>query len=217
MAPICRAIEHKVRWSHHGVLSKTRGGSVATWVSNSNTERVDYQQYAFVDSKRSGSSLGWYVRYAWYLTTDMPCVKQSNRMPMDVYSWSWLKNNQIQVRWSRIHLNKMFINSKGHSVNICWIQIWKKNEKIPPRWDLPCIINLNARSLNTEKIDELQVIASNLNVSIICVTETWLKNYIADESVSINGFCCERRNRVNRQTGGVECYVKNDVLYSRIV
>ena len=97
MAPICRAIEHKVRWSHHVVLSETRGGSVATWVSNSNTERVDYQQYAFVDSKRSGSSLGWYVRYAWYLTTDMPCVKQSNMMPMDVYSWSWLKNHQIQV------------------------------------------------------------------------------------------------------------------------
>ena len=85
------------------------------------------------------------------------------------------------------------------------------------RWDLPCIINLNARSLNTEKIDELQVIASNFNVSIICVTETWLKNYIADESVSINGFYCERRDRVNRRAGGVACYVKNDVLYSRIV
>ena len=28
MAPICRAIEHKVRWSHHVVLSETRGGSV---------------------------------------------------------------------------------------------------------------------------------------------------------------------------------------------
>ena len=54
------------------------------------------------------------------------------------------------------------------------------------RWDLPCIINLNARSLNTEKIDELQVIASNFNVSIICVTETWLKDYIDDVNVSIN-------------------------------
>ena len=85
------------------------------------------------------------------------------------------------------------------------------------RWDLPCIINLNARSLNTEKIDELQVIASNFNVSIICVTETWLKNYIADDSVSINGFYCERRDRVNRRAGGVACCVKNDVLYSRIV
>ena len=49
------------------------------------------------------------------------------------------------------------------------------------------------------------------------MTETWLKNYIADESVSINGFYCERRDRVNRRAGCVACYVKNDVLYSRIV
>ena len=85
------------------------------------------------------------------------------------------------------------------------------------RWDLPCIINLNARSLNTEKSDELQVIASNFNVSIICVTETWLKHYIDDVNVSINGFYCERRDRANRRAGGVACYVKNDVLYTRIV
>ena len=85
------------------------------------------------------------------------------------------------------------------------------------QWDLPCVINLNARSLNKEKIDELQVIASNFNVSIICVIETWLKDYIADESVSINGFYCESRDRVNRRAGRVACYVKNDVLYPRIV
>ena len=51
----------------------------------------------------------------------------------------------------------------------------------------PCIINLNASYLNMEKIDELQVIAS-IFFSIIMWTETWLNDYIADESVSINGF-----------------------------
>ena len=66
-------------------------------------------------------------------------------------------------------------------------------------------------SLNTEKLDELQVIASNCNVSIICVTETWLKDYIDDVNVSINGFYCERKDRANRRAGGVACYVKNDV------
>ena len=76
---------------------------------------------------------------------------------------------------------------------------------------------MNARSLNTEKIDEIQVIASNFNVSIICVTETWLKDYIDDVNVSINGFYCERKDRANRRAGGVACYVKNDVLYTRIV
>ena len=49
------------------------------------------------------------------------------------------------------------------------------------------------------------------------MTETWLKDYIADQIVSINGFYCERKDRVNRRAGGVACYVKNDVLYSRIV
>ena len=55
------------------------------------------------------------------------------------------------------------------------------------RWDLPCILNLNARSLNTEKIDELQVIASNYNVSIICVTETWLKTILTMSMFLLTG------------------------------
>ena len=56
------------------------------------------------------------------------------------------------------------------------------------RWDLPCINNVNARSLNTEKIDELQVIASNFNVSIICVTETWLKTILTMSMFLLTGF-----------------------------
>ena len=51
----------------------------------------------------------------------------------------------------------------------------------------------------------------------LCVTETWLKDYIDDVNVSINGFYCERKDRANRRAGGVACYVKNDVLYTRIV
>ena len=49
------------------------------------------------------------------------------------------------------------------------------------------------------------------------MTETWLKDYIDDVNVSINGFYCERKDRANRRAGGVACYVKNDVLYTRIV
>ena len=29
-------------------------------------------------------------------TLDMLCVKQSNRMPLDVHSWNWVQNHQIQ-------------------------------------------------------------------------------------------------------------------------
>ena len=43
------------------------------------------------------------------------------------------------------------------------------------KWHFPTLINLNARSLSTEKIDELQAIVDLYNVSIICITETWFK------------------------------------------
>ena len=47
------------------------------------------------------------------------------------------------------------------------------------RWDLPCVLNLNARSLSMEKINELEVIITDFNVSIACVTETWFKRTLS--------------------------------------
>ena len=49
------------------------------------------------------------------------------------------------------------------------------------------------------------------------MTETWRKDNIDDVNVYINGFYCERKDRANRRAGGVACYVKNDVLCTRIV
>ena len=49
------------------------------------------------------------------------------------------------------------------------------------RWDLPRIINLNAWSLNIEKRDERQIIVEELNMSIVCATESWFKEYITDD------------------------------------
>ena len=80
----------------------------------------------------------------------------------------------------------------------------------------PTLINLNARSLSTEKIDELQAIVDLYNVSIICITETWFKEYIGDESVSLYGYNLERKDITHGRAGGVACYVKNDVLYKRL-
>ena len=52
------------------------------------------------------------------------------------------------------------------------------------KWHFTTLININARSLSTENIDELQAIVDLYNVSIVCITETWFKEYIGDESVS---------------------------------
>ena len=43
--------------------------------------------------------------------------------------------------------------------------------------DLPSLINLNARSLNSEKVDKLHVTVATHDVSIVCVNGTWFKDY----------------------------------------
>ena len=77
--------------------------------------------------------------------------------------------------------------------------------------------NLNARSLSMEKIDELEVIITDFNVSIACVTETWFKQYIDDDRIVIGGFNCERKDRLNKRAGGVVCYLRNSMVYTRMV
>ena len=72
------------------MLSETQRGSVATLMSNSNTEKLVFQQYASVGwQASSGSLLVRSVRYT--------CVKHSNRIHLDVHSWNWVQSNQIQI------------------------------------------------------------------------------------------------------------------------
>ena len=80
--------------------------------------------------------------------------------------------------------------------------------------DLPTILNLNARSLSEEKLDELRVNVAINDVSIICVTETWFKFYMDDTNLSIEGFSVERKDRCDGRTGGgVACYIRNSFMY----
>ena len=84
------------------------------------------------------------------------------------------------------------------------------------RWNIPVLLNVNARSLCTEKIDELQAVADNNSVTCVCVTETWFSDYVPTESVSLPGYSCERRDRSNKRGGGVACYIKESFQYDRI-
>ena len=79
------------------------------------------------------------------------------------------------------------------------------------RWHFPHIFNVNARSLNNEKLDELHVLVSDFNVSVVCVTETWFKEYMDDSNVAINGFYCERKDGLDKRAGGVACYLKHNL------
>ena len=74
-------------------------------------------------------------------------------------------------------------------------------------------------SLSSEKVDELQTIVDTHNVSIVCrppITETWFKEYMGDESVSLCGYNLERKERLHGRAGGVACYVRHDVLHKRL-
>ncbi len=53
-----------------------------------------------------------------------------------------------------------------------------------------------------KKIDELQAIVDLYNVSIVCITETWFKEYIGDESASLYGYNLERKDRTHGRAGG---------------
>ena len=72
------------------------------------------------------------------------------------------------------------------------------------KWDLPVIINLNARSLSIEKLDELNVTVGINYVSVLCVTETWFKEYMGNDSLNLHGFNLERKYR-NKWTSWRRC------------
>ena len=76
----------------------------------------------------------------------------------------------------------------------------------PPSF--PDIMLCNARSLNN-KLDELKVIHSCYNPSILIITETWLNNTIPDSFLSLEGKSLFRLDRSDRLGGGIICWIKN--------
>ena len=56
--------------------------------------------------------------------------------------------------------------------------------KTNTKWHFPSLINLNARSLSSEKVDELQATVDLHNVLIVRITETWFK-----DTVQMRKFC----------------------------
>ena len=118
----------------------------------------------------------------------------------------------IQVVTSNRHFNRLPISSTRRGANLQNL----RNLSPSIRWNIPTLLNVNARSLSTEKMDELLAVARNNEVSLICVTETWFSEYVPLESVSLPGYCCERRDRLDRRGGGVACYIKDTMQYDHI-
>ena len=75
------------------------------------------------------------------------------------------------------------------------------------------LIHFNINSL-LPKIDELCNIAKCSNAAVIGITETKLDNTVYDSEVTIDR-CSIVRNDRNRKGGGVACYIRSNICYSR--
>ena len=83
------------------------------------------------------------------------------------------------------------------------------------KWRLPTLLNSIARGI-VNKIDEMTEIIENNKADIVCVTETWLSNEIPPCVTDIDGYTCERRDRVDRRVGGVLTYIRNSIPYHHL-
>ena len=80
-----------------------------------------------------------------------------------------------------------------------------------------CMLQTRDKSaLSIEKLDELKVTVEIHDVSVVCVSETWFKDYMGKDSLNLYGFNLERKDRKNGRARGVACYLRTDILYSRL-
>jgi len=75
------------------------------------------------------------------------------------------------------------------------------------------IIHQNIRGLFAKK-DLLEYFITENNIQVMGVTETLLNEYIPSQSVNINGYNYERRDRGSSR-GGVGVYLNKGIEYSR--
>ena len=61
---------------------------------------------------------------------------------------------------------------------------------------------------------EDMVLQSAVSYSILSITETWLKPYITDAQLSIEGFNIFRSDRLNRDRGGCCLYIRQSLIVS---
>ena len=80
-------------------------------------------------------------------------------------------------------------------------------------------VHVDTRSVlahnNTTKLDEIELLATEYNFAVVCLTETSLGNSIDNVTVQLNGYADPFRLDRNRHGGGILAYVKNDIFYVR--
>ena len=78
---------------------------------------------------------------------------------------------------------------------------------------MPTLLLTNANHL-MNKLDELHILTSSHMPDIIAITESWLSEAVPDNAVSLNNYVVFRKDRINKQGGGVVLYVRDNILCS---
>ena len=68
--------------------------------------------------------------------------------------------------------------------------------------------NLNARTLNSEKVNELHVTVATHDVSIVRVGKTCFKDYMNSSSLPMQWIRLKRKYRSLGRAGSIACYIK---------
>ena len=75
------------------------------------------------------------------------------------------------------------------------------------------IAHINIRSL-INKFDEMCVLIKYTDVDILCITETWLDNYISDNEITIENYDLFRKDWSHSRGRGLCCYAKSELHVS---
>lgn len=74
---------------------------------------------------------------------------------------------------------------------------------------------LNVCSLR-HKVEEVSTLMKTHTITILGIAETWLNDSVSDGEVQVPGYQIIRRDRPDRQGGGVAFYVRDDIPVSGV-
>ena len=135
--------------------------------------------------------------------TNIP-VRITRRPPSSVKSY---------IRSSIIRENLIRIDVNGP---ISPVNSTPVTEPTSKRMFVPNILLANVMSL-TPKIDEIRVFSKSIDIDLFFITETWLKNTINDNQVTLSGYNLERLDRRIGVHGGVCLFSKIGIRTTRLL
>ena len=96
----------------------------------------------------------------------------------------------------------------SHSRTPCLQRVTMATEASHTDTSLSSVYMTNARSLNN-KFDEFYCMVQDMEIDLVCVSETWLKDEIPQSVFSIPDYTMFWKNRQAKQGGGVALYAKS--------